>query len=104
MNATFTSALRLTASLWLAGATVAIADPALAAASSDLRPQMMVQVDDLNLLAPAGRATAQRRLRIAARAVCASGDRATDQACLDQAMTAGGRAIDARATGRLAAR
>jgi UrcA family protein len=104
MTPVLPSALRLTASLWLAAITVAVADPALAARSTDLRPQASVPVADLNLRIPAGRATAQRRLRIVALSVCNSGETKADQACLDRVMIDGSQAIDARAAGQVAAR
>lgn len=96
MSSIVASALRVTASLWLAGGLVAFADPALASAGLETPRQAQVVVADLNLASPAGHATAERRIRAAAASVCATEEFTADTTCMDRAISGARQALDAR--------
>jgi UrcA family protein len=77
-------AFRLALSCGLTAGLVAFANPANAAAPATDRLQRAVAIADLDLASPAGRATADRRIRAAADAVCEEGSPAATQRCFDR--------------------
>lgn len=89
MNSIVASAMRATASLTMAAAMVAFADPALAASPFEaVNAQAIVQTSDLDLSSSSGRAVADHRIQAAAREVCSSDeyDRIAQQSCTNKAV------------------
>ncbi|MBV8970935.1 MAG: UrcA family protein [Sphingomonadaceae bacterium] len=102
VNTTLTRAVLGTLGTALCAGVCLVAATAPAAAAEAPR-SAKVHYADLNLANKAGRATLDRRLLSAARAVCATGDRSPDAAmdethCIHQAMTAARAQVPAPVT------